>query len=255
MVELSRGVWLQDSIDEEVGRDVEALCSVLEAGLFDAFLSLTMFQDIIAADQNRLPLSEQWNLDRSDERRHREEVLEGQAPEDQLDGDAFGRAYHEVGRRVIRERWADGELPGGLRHRLLFLHARAFVTSLAAVGRALSALSTLETGTPQADLRRVHSQFEGAMPDLRPVRDSIEHAEDRMRGLDRRGERMDLTVLGGGSLFEDRTYGCTVDGGAHAEIEICEETLEVARAAVQAAFDALPWRPGPRRIEPSLSPV
>jgi hypothetical protein len=45
--------------------------------------------------------------------------------------------------------------------------------------------------------------------------------------------------------------GCTVNDGSYAEVEVADDTLEVARVAVQAIFDALPWRPGHRKFEPS----
>jgi hypothetical protein len=84
-----------------------------------------------------------------------------------------------------------------------------------------------------------------------------------MRGLDRRKKAMTLAPIsnrmieapGGGVLVGDalnnRHYGCTVEDGSYAEVEVADETLEVARAAVQAIFDALPWRAGARRFEPS----
>jgi hypothetical protein len=98
---------------------------------------------------------------------------------------------------------------------------------------------------------------------LKPVRDSIEHAEDRMRGLDRNKKTMTLAPIrnsmieapGGGVLvgdaLNDRHYGCTVNDGSYAEVEVADDTLEVARVAVQAIFDSLPWRPGHHQFEPS----
>lgn len=46
-------------------------------------------------------------------------------------------------------------------------------------------------------------------------------------------------------------YGGTIADGSYAEVEVADATSEIARVAVQAVFDALPWRAGNRQIEPS----
>ena len=53
-------------------------------------------------------------------------------------------------------------------------------------------------------------------------------------------------------MLNGRNFGCTIEDGTYAEIEVSDATVETARAAVQAVFDALPWRPGHRRSEPSV---
>jgi len=84
-----------------------------------------------------------------------------------------------------------------------------------------------------------------------------------MRGLDRDKKAMTLAPIsnqiieapGGGVLvsdsLNDRRYGCTVNDGSYSEIDVADDTLEVARDAVQTIFDALPWRSGHRQFEPS----
>ena len=84
-----------------------------------------------------------------------------------------------------------------------------------------------------------------------------------MRGLDRNKKTLTLAPIsnqmieapGGGVVVGDslngRSFGCTVDDGSYAEVEVTDETLEIAREAVQAIVDALPWRPGHRPVEPS----
>jgi hypothetical protein len=205
-----------------------------------------------------------WERDRELEQRRREE-LEAQEPEAEGEwyGDRMTRLYERAKRDVIRAKWDDGELPRSYGHRLPFLHARTFMTSLAQLGRAMREMAKLDTGGARGTIVAACDRFDAALPDLTPVRDSIEHAEDRMRGLDRRKKAMTLAPIsnrmieapGGGVLVGDalnnRHYGCTVEDGSYAEVEVADETLEVARAAVQAIFDALPWRAGARRFEPS----
>jgi hypothetical protein len=43
-------------------------------------------------------------------------------------------------------------------------------------------------------------------------------------------------------MLNGRHFGCTVEDGTYAEVEVSDATVEVARAAVQRVYDALPWR-------------
>ena len=56
-----------------------------------------------------------------------------------------------------------------------------------------------------------------------------------------------IEAPGGGVLVSDslngRCYGCTVEDGSYAEIEVSDATVEIARAVVQGVLDVLPWRP------------
>ncbi len=45
-----------------------------------------------------------------------------------------------------------------------------------------------------------------------------------------------------GDMLNGRHFGCTVEDGTYAEVEVSDATVEVARAAVQQVYDALPWR-------------
>jgi hypothetical protein len=263
LVVLERGIWIE-GLDEGVGRQVESLCGVMESNMTDAVLALAMFEQASAASHHSAFGKEAWERDRALEQRRREE-LEAQEPE--VDGEWYGdritRLYEQAKRDVIKAKWEAGELPRSYAHRLPFLHARTFLTSLAQLGRAMSEMAKLDTGDAKTTIGGARDRFDAALPHVKPVRDSIEHAEDRMRGLDRDKKTMMLAPIsnqmieapGGGVLVGDvlnnRHYGCTVNDGSYAEVEVADETLEAAREAVQAIFDALPWRSGHRKFEPS----
>jgi hypothetical protein len=263
LIELERGTWIE-GLDEDVNREVESLCGVMENNVIDAVLALVMFEQASAASHESAFGKGAWERDRELERRRREE-LEAQEPE--IDGASYGdhvtRLYEQAKRDVVRAKWEAGELPRSYTHRLPFLHARTFMTSLAQLGRAMSEMAKLDTGDAKTTIGEARDQFDAALPHLKPVRDSIEHAEDRMRGLDREKKTMTLAPIsnqmieapGGGVLVGDalnnRHYGCTVNDGSYAEVEVADNTLDVAGVAVQAIFDALPWRPGHRRFVPS----
>lgn len=60
---------------------------------------------------------------------------------------------------------------------------------------------------------------------------------------------------GGGALvlnmLNGRKFGCTLADGTFAEVEVSDATTQIVRVAVQAVYDAPPWRPGHRQHEPS----
>lgn len=254
LVELVRGTWLE-ALDEDVRREVESLCDVMADRITDAVLSLAMFEQ--ASDRPPRALDEEaWDRDRAAERA-RKEGLAAHDPRDFTapdNGEWCMRVSEQARRDVVRAKWSAGELPQEYEHRLPFLHARTFLTSLAQLGRALQAAAKLDTGGAKDEIAAARDAFEDALPALKPVRDSVEHAENRMRGLDRRSTKMALAPItnraihapGGGVLvgdvLNDRHFGCTVEDGTYAEIEVSDATVEAAPAAVQRVYDALPWR-------------
>ena len=256
LVELVCGTWLEGlDLDENASREVDTLRSVMADRVLDAVLSLAMFEQASGRAPSALDEGA-WERDRTAERA-REEELAAEDPRDFTAPD-YGewrmKLSEQARRDVVRAKWSAGELPQEYERRLPFLHARTFLTSLAQLGRALHALAQLDTGEAQDEIAAARDAFEDALPALKPVRDSVEHAEDRMRGLDKRSTKMTLAPItnsaihapGGGVLVGDmltgRHFGCTVEDGTYAEIEVSDATVEVARAAVQRVYDALPWR-------------
>lgn len=134
---------------------------------------------------------------------------------------------------------------------------------MAQLAKALQALARLETGEAQAEIVLATKRLNAALPKLASVRDSTVHAEDRARSRNRKGEKFGPAPLinnvihapGGGALVLDqlngRNFGCTLDDGTYAEIEVSDATVEAVRASVQRAFDALPWKSHQRRQVPS----
>jgi hypothetical protein len=51
--------------------------------------------------------------------------------------------------------------------------------------------------------------------------------------------RTEALLIGG--ALNGQNFGCTIEDGTYAEVEVSADTIEVARAALQAVFDALPW--------------
>src|ERR1039458_7353780 len=96
LVELERGIWIQ-GLDENVGRQVESLCRVMEGNVADAVLALAMFEQASAASHHSAFGEGEWERDRALEQRRREE-LEAQEPEvnGEWHGDRMTRLYERA---------------------------------------------------------------------------------------------------------------------------------------------------------------
>jgi hypothetical protein len=262
LVILRRGIWLDDTLGPEVAREITSLCDVIDGALMDALLALSMFDATYERRHDDRVARDAWEQDR--QRRTADlDAAEPAAPGEPF-GDRTDRLREQATIDVMHKRWAAGELPYDLAFGLPFMHARTFMTSLALLRRAIGELAKIDTGPARAHVIAARDHFDEWLPGVKPLRDSIEHAEDRMRGLGRSRKPLALAPIanaainapGGGVLVGDmlnnRHYGGTVADGSLVEVEIADATLEVAHEAVQAVFDALAWRPGHRRVSPSF---
>ena len=248
------GTWLE-GLDDETRHDAEALCRVMADGVVDAMLALAMFETAcsIPRDSSR----EAWERERQRQRAREEELAAADPPSQDFapreNMEWRTRLSERARRSIIRDKWESGELSDALKHRLPFLHAETFVNSLAQVERALRSLQDLEFGSVHPEVVAACSDLEAAIPGLRAVRDSVEHAEDRSRARNR-GKKITLAPVsneaisapGGGVLIagmlNNNRFGWTAADGTYQEVEVSDATIEAARASVQRALDAMPWR-------------
>lgn len=261
--ELERGIWLDDSLDADTRRDIEGLCHLLSGCVSDAVVCLAMFEQGCARARTR-PDMAAWERD-GELYRAREAELEAEDP--RAWGTQGYREWHDAIRErarrdVQRTKWAQDGGPEAYKRRLPFIHARSFVNVLAQLRRGLVALTDYELGeATNASIRAGLETFDTAVPGLVGVRDSSEHAEDRVRWRVRNQrlepgpvENQMIHAPGGGALVMEsisgRRFGGTIADGTYAEVDVADGTTEVARAVVQAVFDVLPWRPGHRLHEP-----
>jgi hypothetical protein len=103
------------------------------------------------------------------------------------------------------------------------------------------------------------ADFRAALPHLKGVRDSAHHDDQRIQGLDRKGNAITpgglhgvvqpgVAVIMSGLVNDALTY--TTEDGTQGQVRVCVDTLKVAQAAMQRALDAFTWH-GPARISPS----
>jgi len=128
--------------------------------------------------------------------------------------------------------------------RLRSLHARSFVYALDAAGQLIRVLEKCEQlpVTARSHCERFLSKF-GLLRDLR---NSLQHTEDRLRGIGRHNKPIpnSLLVLGG---FRDNSFGATTAEGRYVEVEISNSVLVQAFAMVEDLIWCFDWL-GPGNI-------
>jgi len=173
--ELERGVWLDKSVPAEFRHDVEMLCHLLSDCVADLVVSLSLFEQAqIAATPliGSAPTADDEEWQRGSER-HRAREAELEASSGLVPGapDYFERSEEireQVRREVLREKWEREGGPETYRRRLVFIHARSFVTTLAVLQRALGAICEYNFAPGvTADLERARDAFARALPGLK----------------------------------------------------------------------------------------
>lgn len=139
------------------------------------------------------------------------------------------------------------------------LYAKVYLAALDRISRLIGALKELP-GAPSVT-GEAHTQMLDAFPDLKDVRDTGAHMDERIRGKTR-GKKVDLQPVrargiqarGGILLVEailSNHIASTLFNGRLGEVELSQAALYVAQASIQACIDAFEWR-GPERYWPSL---
>lgn len=254
----------EDSLQfARVMTDLDALITVIETAFVDALVSL---RDFDRARDAWIDLPGQWARNHQAHGRLLSEAERGE-PVIATEHPAIrtNRLAEATRARIARARWDAGDLPLDCATRTLVVYARSFIHALAQISRALATLRRCAAPLPDGGKIRdaaaeALGNLEASLPGLKPVRDSVEHAEDRIRGLHGLGRnKTTLPVVASQSatfdvatnvvLFADtlngRSYGWTIANGTHEEVEISDASLETTRAVIQRLFDGLPWMPSP----------
>jgi hypothetical protein len=159
--------------------------------------------------------------------------------------------------RLERERWAAGHMPSSYTFRLPFIHAITFLFALDRVDKILGKLEAME-GIPSSvcDARaRLLAHF----PDLRGVRDSSAHIEDRARGLGKWDRPLEIKPVEnemvsapGGALLLENLVGnrltSTKADGTCGQVEVSSGSLDIAREVIQDTINAFRWTGPPRHV-------
>lgn len=160
-----------------------------------------------------------------------------------------------------RAYWATGKMPRALESPIIFIYARAFLYALDNFDKFVGVLCT------EPDIPKVISGLKDNIgvefPDLRGVRNSAHHLEDRVRGLSTGGKVIDLkpmnnSLVSGQNIkvlamncLQGNKYGATMADGHYGEIEVSPESMQKLQKILQAILEAFEWS-GSKQHEPSL---
>jgi hypothetical protein len=138
------------------------------------------------------------------------------------------------------------------------LHARSFLYALDSIEKSIRVLSR-QANTPQA-VEDTLQEWTAFFEDVKGIRDTSHHLEDRVRGKGRTGkggrqpdiEPQPMSIPGHfnssegamialESFMGPRRFGSTTADGVYREIEVSEVWLIHAASIVQAVLDAYQW--------------
>ena len=241
--------------DRDANFAVQSLMYVLESALSDAAIALGWF---VSERNKRSGDRAVW--DRSSAiRRQAEAAVEADSRSLSSVHDRDARQI-AVDDRALQIAAEQGVVPAAYEHRNVFIHARTFLYSLDTIAKSTRVLATYPDHPEE--IVSVIAEWEKVFPNLKGVRDSAHHAEDRARGLGQHQRPLSLKPIGnglvradGGALILDSLnndhYGSTMSDGEYGEVPVTVKSLDYARASVQRVIDAYEWQ-GPGRLTPSI---
>lgn len=239
--------------DREVGWKFESLLGHLETAFYDANVSLNFFN---AEREN----SDAFIGQQQDDFQRRS-IIEAQVLQE-LGVQAYEdyeKVRAEVDARLRKEKYSKGVVPLSHRHRFVFLYAKSFLYALDTIDKFLKVLSE-ENGAPEI-IKKLHAKVGTDFPNLRGVRNSAQHLEDRARGLGagKLPKPLQLQPVDNGfvvapqgalmlsNLFGTK-FGCTMANGHYGEVEISEESMSKITSILQEVFDSFAWKGFPQHL-------
>lgn len=252
------GTWLV-SDDREWSWEVEGLLRHLESQFFEANLTLNMF--LQSCNQRRnVSTSDQWEIDSKRRSEIRKEIEKHY--DNPYEHKVWDEIHLETEIRFKREKWQGGQLPREFIHNQSFIYARAFLYALDSFDKFLKVLKDYKN-TPLI-IKELHDELGEIFPDLRAVRNSAQHMEDRARGLGagRNPKKLDLKPIDNQLIKSDSgalmlnclngsKYGNTMSDGHYGEVDISPESMENLHSIFIRLLNAFEWK-GPKDHLPSI---
>ncbi|WP_129232831.1 hypothetical protein [Cronobacter condimenti] len=253
-----------ESQDQEWGQTVQTLISHIQSSFFEANASLNLFEQETSnrQAQNVNSMRNMGVIDFDRIRQIENDILKERG----LDDNAyFNENYHtdnslmfdinlEAQIRLKREKWNSGVYPLQLKHPIIFIYAKSYLFSFDAIDRFIEVLEKTD-GLPDAvrsSLAESRALFISKFPELRHVRNTTHHLEQRalrldrfnkplrIKGIDKPGLKTNDTTLVLNNLRGTR-FGCTLNNGNYGEVDISRESLEDMRLIVQNVINSFPW--------------
>ncbi|UHG95285.1 hypothetical protein [Pseudomonas sp. 7-41] len=251
--------------DNETSRELTSQIGYLKKHFFDANTALNLVYERRAYESSKFD-KDTWEIERQRRSELFSEVLQefGNLQEFTRlgDNDIYDDIQLEATIRFSRENTDKGVLPEKLERNKLKIFAHAYLQALDSVGKFLKAITENASAPPEVGVLR--QQFLDLFPDLQGVRDTIQHLEDRTRGLGRpyKGKKPPLDyqdpkkyVHAPGAkvlmfdCFMGNLFGCTKADGHYGEVDISPESMHELQKIIQDIIYAFEWK-GMKQFEP-----
>ena len=251
------GTWLEHH-DRESSWEIEGILRSIEGQFYEANLALNMFLHSIQRDRPSHS-SEEWEADA----KRRSEIRQSiEAKYDSHDHSKWDEMNLEVEILFKREKWQAGKMPREFEHNQSFMHARSFLYALDSFDKFIKVLKN-QPNVPKI-LSDLHNEIGQAFPNLRGVRNTSQHMEDRSRGLGagRNPKPLELKPIDNqlvrsenGALMlnclNGTKYGNTMADGHYGEVDVSPESMEALHSIFQKVLDAFTWK-GPKSHLPNI---
>ena len=143
-------------------------------------------------------------------------------------------------------------IPKEYKNALALLYSKSFITSLDTIGRLIDSLcEVVSVFQPQKQSFNVKQQFKDFFANLRDVRNSVQHSEQRILGLTHKTP-INLQPINGPGIYApngaialnglgSETYGTIVADGHYAIVELNSKSLEKVQDCIQKVVNTLIW--------------
>ncbi|MCL1095663.1 hypothetical protein [Shewanella kaireitica] len=240
------GTWL-DNENQHEKFEAESIVRSLISQFYEANLCLNLFLSSVQSRSSGR--SSQWNQDsirKADIRREIESKL------GRLDAEHWEDVNFEAELIFKREQWSKGRLPREFEHNTSFIYARSFLYALDSFDKFTKVLKNNPI-SPES-ISDFYDEISVTFPDLRGVRNTSQHMEDRSRGLGagRNPKPLDLKPINNNMVNSDNgalmlnclngtKYGNTMADGHYGEVDVSPRSMEMLQSILQRILDALSW--------------
>jgi hypothetical protein len=250
------GVWLEME-DRQLSWEVGGLLWHLEGSFFEANTALNLFHQAWVTDsQSPSPNPDDWERDRARRSEIQDALIQTKGD---FSHDDYMETHFEAEVIHKREKWSQGRVPSELQRNVVLIYARAFLYAMDAFDKFLTVLS--KTAGVPPEITQLSNKMSEHFPDLRGVRNSAQHQEDRARGLGVRGAKIDLKPIDNTivkapakmlmlNCLNGSRYGSTMADGHYGEVDVSPESMACLQSLLLEVLNCFRWR-GPKRHLPS----
>lgn len=248
------GIWIK-GLDRDDAFRIEGQIRSLEDMVAEANVVLNLFEQTqlseITSETVRAEYEARAKINREvkaelslDSIATRQEATQGATTE-------YEKRQAIVDYQVRHRLWRSGFLPRVFLHKKPFIFAKAFIHALDLFGKFLGDIA--EDQAAPNDIQDIRDRYFEALPDLQEVRNSIQHAEDRSKGMVR-GRKIDLKKIDkskfpvGAGLINSglygNKYGTTMKDGHYGAVDITADTIMIMRCALLEVYCTFEWKGG-----------